>query len=185
MALIEVIEYEQSEDRLREIYDDLIQKRGKLASVHKIQSLHPESIVRHMDLYLTIMFSQSPLPRVQREMMAVVVSVVNQCTYCARHHAEAVHHYWKDETKLKQLETDYRQLDLNEKEEALCCFAEALTLHPSGDQQARIDRLKAVGFSDRAILDATLVTSYFNFVNRIVLSLGVDLEADGGKGFDY
>jgi hypothetical protein len=36
-------------------------------------------------------------------------------------------------------------------------------------------KLKALGLDDRAILDATLVLSYFNFVNRIVLGLGLGL----------
>jgi|TARA_B110000196_G_scaffold127455_1_gene110556 hypothetical protein len=38
---------------------------------------------------------------------------------------------------------------------------------------------------DRAILDAALVVGYFNFVNRIVLSLGVYLEQDEGQGYKY
>ena len=44
MSKIEIIEYEDSTGLLKEIYDDLIRKRGKLAEVHKIQSLNPESI---------------------------------------------------------------------------------------------------------------------------------------------
>jgi len=74
MAYINVIEPEDADGELKQIYNNLIEKRGKLAEVHKIQSLNPESIVRHMDFYMTIMFGKSPLKRYQREMMAVVVS---------------------------------------------------------------------------------------------------------------
>ncbi|WP_373524530.1 hypothetical protein [Aquiflexum sp.] len=45
--------------------------------------------------------------------------------------------------------------------------------------------MKASGADDRSILDATLVIGYFNFVNRIILGLGVNLEEDGGKGYKY
>lgn len=45
--------------------------------------------------------------------------------------------------------------------------------------------LKEAGFSDEAILDVALVTSYFNFVNRMVLSLGVQLEEHKGEGYKY
>ena len=38
--------------------------------------------------------------------------------------------------------------------------------------------LRDAGFDDRAILDATLTLGYFNFVNRLVLCLGVHLEED-------
>ncbi|RMG27867.1 MAG: peroxidase [Bacteroidetes bacterium] len=185
MPHIQIIEPEQAEGRLREIYDKLIESRGKLAEVHKIQSLNPETIVRHIDLYMSIMFGQSPLKRVQREMMAVVVSKANECVYCQVHHAEAVQHYWKDETRVQQLRQDYTRLELSPADRALCDYAWRLTREPGrANEEVLIQPLRAQGFSDRAILDATLVVSYFNFVNRIVLALGVPLEAAPG-GYRY
>ena len=81
MPHIEVIQPDQATDELKEIYEGLEKSRGKVAEVHKIQSLNPKSITGHMDLYMTIMFGKSPLKRVQREMMAVVVSKANECEY--------------------------------------------------------------------------------------------------------
>ncbi len=186
MPFIETISYENAEGRLKEIYDDLIQSRGKLADVHRIQSLNPETIVAHMDLYLKIMFGKSPLKRYQREMIAVVVSATNNCAYCIAHHAEAVLHFWKDEAKVKQLETDYTQLNLSEKDMNFCHLANQLTRHPSGTTKEKyLQPLKNLGVTDREILDATLVIAYFNFVNRIVLGLGVNLEAEGAGGYTY
>lgn len=186
MSRIRTVDYEEAEGRLKEIYDDLLQKRGKLAEVHKIQSLRPESITRHMDLYMEIMFSKSPLSRAQRELMAVVVSAANRCDYCIRHHAEALLHYWKDEVKVNLAGRDYRQLELSEKEKALCEYAELLTLQPGTFEEVdHTETLRSIGLEDQAILDATLVVSYFNFVNRMVLSLGVPLEEDQGTGYKY
>ncbi len=186
MPFIDVIQHENAEGRLKEIYDDLIKTRGKLAEVHKIQSLNPETIVAHMDLYMKIMYGKSPLKRYQREMIGVVVSANNHCAYCIKHHAEAVLFYWKDETKVKQLSTDFTQLDLDEKDALLCQLAKQLTQKPNFEGKAAfMEKLKSIGLSDRAILDATLVTAYFNFVNRMVLGLGVNLEADGGTGYKY
>ena len=185
MAYIKVIEHEDAEGELKGIYDNLIKTRGKLADVHKIQSLNPESIVNHMDLYMTIMFGKSPLKRVQREMMAVVVSKSNNCDYCQLHHAEAVNHYWKDAEKTKQLRDDFTKLELNSQDKALCDFAEKLTLTPDLETHQSINGLKELGLSDRAILDATLVISYFNFVNRIVLSLGLAVNKKELKGYEY
>lgn len=186
MAYIKVIEYEESEGRLKEIYDDLIRSRGKLAEVHKIQSLNPETIVAHMELYLKIMFSRSPLKRYQREMIAVVVSVTNNCAYCTKHHAEAVQHFWKSEEKVEALIKDFRTAELKEVDKVLCDLAKSLTKTPASEQkEALIKQLTALGLNDRAILDATLVIAYFNFVNRMVLGLGVHLEEDGGGGYKY
>ncbi len=191
MSRIEVIQHEVAEGRLKEIYDGVVENRGQLAEVLKIQSLRPESIVKHVDLYMEIMFtrselSRSELSRAQREMIAVIVSVANKCTYCATHHGSALNHYWKDEEKLKLLKTDYPVLALPEKEMALCDFAHLLTLDPQTNNKADLtENLRILGWSDAAILDATLVVSYFNFVNRMVLTLGVELEKDEGKNFKY
>ncbi len=186
MARINVIQYQDASGRLKDIYDELIAKRGKLAEVHTIQSLRPESIVKHIDLYLEIMFTKSDLSRAEREMIAVIVSVCNQCEYCQIHHGEALNHYWKNEDKLALLRKNYRKAGLNDRALKLCEYAESLTSSP--ELSKKIDyteSLRKAGLSDNAILDATLVISYFNFVNRIVLGLNVDLEKDLGKGYKY
>jgi len=186
MSRIKVVSYEQSEGRLREIYDDLIGRRGKLANVHTIQSLRPESIQAHMDLYIEIMFSKSELSRAEREMMAVVVSVANGCRYCTNHHGQALLHYWKDESRLESLKVSPDDAGLSQREKALCNFAKTLTLDPGKAEDVDpTENLRQLDFSGAAILDATLVVAYFNFVNRIVLALGVQLESVGGKGFEY
>ena len=184
MAYIDVIQHNEAEGDLKGIYDNLVKTRGKLADVHMIQSLNPESIVNHMDLYMTIMFGKSPLKRVQREMIAVVVSKNNNCDYCQLHHAEAVNHYWKNEFKTNQLKEDYTQVDLSDIDMELCHYAKAMTLNPSHDNKKSIEKLKALGLDDRAILDATLVLSYFNFVNRIVLGLGLDVDEKELEGYN-
>jgi uncharacterized peroxidase-related enzyme len=185
MAYIDVVQYEQSEGELRDIYDNLIKTRGKLADVHMIQSLNPKSIVAHMDLYLTIMFGKSPLKRVQREMIAVVVSKSNDCEYCQMHHAEAVNHYWKDDEKIKLLKSDFESLDLSPVDMELCRYAKSLTVTPNSDNQSTVNRLKELGLSDRSILDASLVIGYFNFVNRIVLGLGLEVNEEELIGYKY
>jgi uncharacterized peroxidase-related enzyme len=185
MPFIEIIQPEQADGELKEIYDDLVASRGKIAEVHKIQSLNPASITCHMELYMTIMFGKSPLKRVHREMMAVIVSISNQCQYCQVHHLEAVKNYWKDDEKIKSLQENFEGSQLSEKEKALCRFAKVLTEHPEKSTDAGlVNPLKKSGFTDREILDATLVISYFNFVNRIVLGLGVSLEVNPG-GYKY
>lgn len=186
MANIKVIGFEEATGQLKEIYDDLISKRGKLASVHMIQSLNPATIVAHMDLYMSIMFSQSPLSRAQREMIAVVVSSANGCSYCMEHHGAALNNYWKNEERVAVLAEDYFKLGLDEVDNSLCKYAVDLTKTPGSFEN--IDKtipLKEIGLDDRAILDATLVIAYFNFVNRIVLSMGVELEEKAGEGYKY
>jgi len=185
MAYIEVIQHESAEGKLKEIYDDLVRSRGKLAEIHKIQSLNPETILSHMELYMSIMFGKSPLKRYQREMMAVVVSVENGCVYCTKHHAEALGYFWKDEAKINAFAKNYSSVNLKEKDLLLCEFAQKLTTMPGEiNEENHINLLKEKELTDREILDATLVVSYFNFVNRIVMGLGVEIENNPG-GYNY
>lgn len=185
MAFIEVIEYEKATGELKTIYDDLIASRGKLADVHTLQSLNPATIVSHMALYKDIMFGKSPLKRYQREMMAVVVSAANQCEYCMKHHREALLHYWKDEKRADALLHEPKDARLSDEDLALCAFAKSLTLQPGASSEEGIALLKKTGLDDRAVLDAALVVAYFNFVNRMVLGLGLAVNEAEIKGYQY
>ena len=56
-------------------------KSGKVDHIMKIHSLNPASLIDHMRLYKTLMYAESPLTRVRREMIGVVVSAINRCEY--------------------------------------------------------------------------------------------------------
>jgi uncharacterized peroxidase-related enzyme len=185
MSLINVIQPEEAKGELKQVYDDLLKSRGAIAEVHKIQSLNPRSIVNHMDLYMTLMYGKSPIKRVVREMMAVVVSKANNCEYCQVHHVEAMNHYWKDDEKTESFRKDYKSVELTEMNSLLCEFAHEHTVNPSSDKEELIFKLKDLGIDDKAILDATMIIAYFNFVNRIVLGLKVGLESNTGKGYIF
>lgn len=185
MAYIKVIDYQESSGELREIYDGLKASRGKLADVHKIQSLNPPTVLSHMKLYQDVMFGHSPLQRYQREMLAVVVSAANQCDYCLSHHREALFYYWKDYKRVDSLTRQPEAAGIDEADEALCQYARELTLTAESSGQQNILALRDAGWGDRAILDATLIVSYFNFVNRMALALGLEIQPDETRGYKY
>lgn len=181
---IEVIEPEQATGELKQAYERLGSARGKIAKVHKAHSLNPKVLMTHMELYLASMFGESPLSRPQREMLAVVVSSVNSCRYCVAHHAAALNHYWKNETRVAALVRDYRSADLGDEDVALCAFVTLISRSPASSSNA-VESLRSLGLSDRVIHDAANIAAYFNYVNRIVLGLGIELESDGGVGYVY
>lgn len=186
MPHIKVVDKAIAEGELADIYSNIQQKRGKIANVHMIQSLHPQSIVAHMQLYMEIMFSKSPLSRAEREMIAVVVSATNGCLYCQSYHGAALLQYWKTADRVELLKQKPLEAAVGKRELALCQYAIELTLHPDEFEGVNLtENLRLSGLDDRAILDATLVVGYFNFVNRIVLGLGVEMEPQAGTGFKY
>lgn len=56
-------------------------KSGHVDHIMKIHSLNPASLLDHLHMYKTLMYAESPLTRVQREMIGVVVSAINRCEY--------------------------------------------------------------------------------------------------------
>ena len=80
MAWIEVIKEGEAEGDLKSIYDR-IAVGGRVDNILKIHSLHPESLETHLALYEDLMYARGPLSRTDREMVAVVVSVANECHY--------------------------------------------------------------------------------------------------------
>ncbi len=116
----------------------------------------------------------------------MVVSSANNCAYRLRHHGDALNHFWKDQSRVDALARDYTTGGIDAVDMAICEYAQKLTLKPSGlNETTEVAKLKAVGLEDRTILDIALISSYFNFVNRMVLGLGVALEAEGGVGYSY
>lgn len=65
---------------------------------------------------------------------------------------------------------------MGERTRALCEYAIKLTLEPWKVTRDDVEALRAVGFDDRAIVDANQAASYFNYVNRVADGLGVELE---------
>lgn len=185
MPWIEVTPPEEAAGELREVYDEVLSRRGKLSNIMAIQSLLPGMIRPHLDLYMALMFSRSGLSRAEREMVAVHVSVRNGCEYCTRHHAEALKAYWKGDGRVEQLERGEVPENLSPREREMLAYAERLTREPAAVAAADVDRLREVGLSDADVLNLNAVVSYFNFVNRVAEGLGVEVSEEEMAGYRY
>ncbi len=183
MSWIEEIELTEAEGKLAETYARLMEKRGKVSNILQVQSLNPDSLDRHLDLYMTIMFGKSGLSRAEREAIAVVVSATNDCEYCVNHHTDALRRYIKDEDILQALASADGLEILEPRLGNIVIHAEKLTSAPAAMTESDLDPLRAEGLTDSDILDITLVVAYFNFVNRIALGLGVGFTLEELSGY--
>jgi len=183
MSWIEEIEVSEAEGKLAEMYAALIKQRGKISNILKVHSLNPDAMGNHLDLYMTLMFGKSGLSRAEREAVAVVVSANNDCECCVRHHIEALRHYIDDEETLTMLMTADGLETLEPRLSNIVRHAEKLTTAPVAMTESDLDELRTEGLSDRDILDLTLIVSYFNFVNRVALGLGVRFTAEELSGY--
>lgn len=183
MAWIEETEENEADGKLAEIYAELIEKRGKVSNILKVHSLNPDALRSHLNLYMTIMFGKSGLSRAEREAIAVVVSANNDCEYCVNHHAEALQRYVKDDELVDLLKSADGLETLEPRLSNIVRHAEKLTTAPAAMTESDLDELRAVGLDDKDILDVSLITAYFNFVNRLALGLGVTYNADELSGY--
>jgi alkylhydroperoxidase family enzyme len=81
MAWIGEIDEREAKGSLKDQYSKLKEPWGGIDNILKVHSLNPESLAAHVQLYKTVMFGKSPIPRIDREMIALVVSSINQCHY--------------------------------------------------------------------------------------------------------
>jgi len=92
------------------------------------------------------------------------------------HHGAALRLLVKNEDLVRAVARDWRGAPLSAADAALCAFADTLTRTPGVARAGDVAALREAGFTDHAILDACQIVAYFNFVNRLALGLGVELE---------
>ena len=96
-------------------------------------------------------------------------------------HGESLRGEVKDSALVGELAEDYRRASLDAPTRLLLEYAEQITRDATRITKGDIDRLKAAGFSDKDILEATHIAAYFNYVDRLADALGVQLD-DAFKG---
>ncbi len=90
-------------------------------------------------------------------------------------HAEFLRQEGGDDLEAEQIKVDWRKMNLTKAERAMLEWVEKLTLAPPMCNEADIQGLREVGWTDRDILDIAQICAYFNFRVRIVDGLGLDV----------
>lgn len=185
MSWIQVIGPDSADGSLAEVYDEVRRRRGEIADIHQVQSLIPRAMKSHLDFYMSILYRKGELSRAQREMIGVTVSSLNRCPYCVVHHAEALARYEKSPEVVEAVKGDYRDAPLRAEDRAMLDYVAKLTTSPWTMTEQDVEALREVGFGEEAILDINLIASYFNFVNRVVHGLGVELEPEDARVYRH
>ena len=81
-----------------------------------------------------------------------------------------------DRDLVEALKRDWRTAELDDQDRAMLTYVEKLTKNPVSVWRDDMDALRAVGFDDTAILQITLIASFFNYINRVADALGVGRE---------
>ncbi|WP_439525045.1 peroxidase-related enzyme [Marivita sp.] len=149
-------------------YFDVCQdKLGMIPNVLKAYAFDIDKLNAFTAMYNDLMLAGSGLSKLEREMIAVVVSSINKCFYCLTAHGAAVRALSDDPKLGEMLVMNWRVADLPHRHRAMLAFAEKIT--KSSAEIAEFDReaLRDAGFSDRDVWDIANVAGFFNMTNRV------------------
>jgi uncharacterized peroxidase-related enzyme len=184
MPWIRQVPIDEATGPLKREFDSALKRAGRVWHIVHIMSVNPPAMAASMELYRALMFGPSPLSRAQRELLATVVSAELDCFYWTQAHAHDLRAEVADQYPtaaeadafVHAVVRDWRAADLTAADGALCAFAARLTHHQHDMRPGDLDALRAAGFDDVAVHDATQVVAYFNYITRVADGLGVEPE---------
>ena len=153
--------------QLQAYFDKCQEKLGFVPNVLKAYAFDPVKLQAFIDMVDDLMLGDSGISKLEREMIAVVVSAVNHCHYCLTAHGAAVRQRAKDPIIGELMAQNYRAAHLAPKQKAMLDFAVKLTEHPAKMDDADRAALRAVGFNDRDIWDIAATAAFYNMSNRL------------------
>ncbi len=159
-------EAELDED-LQAYFQKCRDKLGIVPYVLQAYALRPDKLRAFAKMYNDLMLGESGLTKLEREMIAVVVSSVNRCYYCLVAHGAAVRELSGDPQLGEMLVMNHRVAELSVRQRTLLDFAWKLTETPHliGDTDRR--GLFDAGFSEEDVFDICAVVGFFNMSNRV------------------
>ena len=148
-------------------------KLGMVPNVILANASDNERLKTFVNFYNRLMLKKGYLTKLEREMIAVVVSSCNKCFYCLIAHGAAVRQLSKNPILGDELMINYRAADLSKREKLMLDFSAKLTEAPSNVTKLDRDLLRKEKFSEEEMLEIIEVASFFNMTNRI--AIGTDM----------
>lgn len=153
------------------------EKLGMVPNVLLAYAFDEKKLRAFTDTYNDLMLGPSGLSKLEREMIAVAVSSINQCYYCLTAHGAAVRQLSGDPALGEMMAMNWRAADLSDRQKAMLDFAVKLTEAPAKMVEEDRQALREAGFSDRDIWDIASTAAFFNMSNRVAAA--VDMRPNG------
>ena len=146
------------------------EKLGMIPNVLTAYSQNLKQLEGFTRLYNELMLGEGELSKLEREMVAVVVSSENKCFYCLVAHGAAVRVLSGDPVLGEHMVMNYRSARLDARQRAMLDFASHLTCSPATTSEEHIQALRDAGLSDRAIWDLSNLIGFYNMTNRVAIA---------------
>lgn len=165
-------------DATRRFFEICVEKLGFVPNVLRAYAFDIEKLNIFSAMYNDLMLGDSALTKLEREMIAVVVSSINRCWYCQVAHGAAVRQLSGDPTLGEAMVMNYRVAPLDARTRAMLDFAALVTENSAEVSEADRAALRAHGFNDRDIFDIIAVVGFFSMSNRMASATGLEPNAD-------
>ena len=146
------------------------EKLGMIPNVLTAYSQNLKQLEGFTRLYNELMLGEGELSKLEREMVAVVVSSENKCFYCLVAHGAAVRVLSGDPVLGEHMVMNYRSAKLDKRQRAMLDFTSHLTRSPATVTEEHTHALRDAGLSDSAIWDLSNLIGFYNMSNRVAIA---------------
>ncbi|MFZ7102271.1 MAG: peroxidase-related enzyme [Peptococcaceae bacterium] len=161
---------------LQDLFDqhveDQLKNWGFINNLFKVLPLNPWQYKGFLDFKASLFSPETCyLSNADKEMIGLIVSSTNNCSYCLTTHSDVLRGLTGDPVFVDKLTYNYRSVELTEKQRALCDYAYFATVYPREIDAKQIEHLREAGFNDHEILEAAYIVGFFNYTNRWVSTI--------------
>lgn len=176
LSLLQAPKREEMTDEEYKVFNDNVETMEKnwgfINNLFKVLPLNASQYIGFLNFKGSLFNPETCyLSNADKEMIGVVVSSVNCCSYCLTTHGDALRGYTGNPEWVDKLSYNYRSAKLTKKQRALCDYAWFVTAHPTEIDDDQIEKLREAGLDDHEILEAAFVAGFFNYTNRWVSTI--------------
>lgn len=167
----------EEQDLTERQWESLVQKSRSKSPYFMLLARDPDILEYRTRTDMDIFYNpEAGLPRAERELAATVASRLNGCIYCAAIHARFAVQHSKRQDDVQKLLDEGVTARIDPRWDAIIDAAVALTKTPSEFGESHVLAMRGAGMDDQAIADAIYAISFFNWANRLMLSLGLTIK---------
>jgi uncharacterized peroxidase-related enzyme len=163
---------EELPDEVLDLWETSLERLGFVPNVLRVFALRASHLLAWTAHYDELMKGESELTKAEREMIAVVVSVTNDCAYCIEAHSAALRKLTRDPALADQIAADHHGAGITARMKAALDYSVKLTRTPQLMVESDTQALRDEGWSDESVMDIAEVAAMFNFSNRLASGLG-------------
>jgi uncharacterized peroxidase-related enzyme len=147
----------------------------KGATLLDLFKAYPQTSIPLLQFHEVLLRGPSPFTEGERELIAAYVSGLNQCRYCQRVHTATAGLLGMIPDWVGSA-SDVETAPIEDKMKPVLQYARKLTQQPSSMSQEDVDAIFDAGWDETALYHTVAVTALFNFMNRLVEGVGIELE---------